>query len=117
MRCLYHLTKDGVCILRCYSLDSIAELPSKIEGKPVTELGAYAFSDHFSMEDYEKETLMLWNTVSEKSREVSVSDMQNVIADINSRDGKAMAGGDLIEVWIPDSLEKIGVMPFTTAFP
>ena len=55
MRCLYHLTKDGVCILRCYSLDSIAELPSKIEGKPVTELGAYAFSDHFSMEDYEKE--------------------------------------------------------------
>lgn len=112
MRCLYHLTKDGVCILRCYSLDSIAELPSKIEGKPVTELGAYAFSDHFSMEDYEKETLMLWNTVSEKSREVSVSDMQNIIADINSRDGKAMAGGDLTEVWLPDSLGKIGRYAF-----
>ena len=91
MRCLYHLTKDGVCILRCYSLDSIAELPSKIEGKPVTELGAYAFSDHFSMEDYEKETLMLWNTVSEKSREVSVSDMQNIIADINSINGNLAA--------------------------
>lgn len=116
MRCLYHLTKDGVCILRCYSLDSIAELPSKIEGKPVTELGAYAFSDHFSMEDYEKETLMLWNTVSEKSREVSVSDMQNVIADINSRDGKALAGGDLTEVWLPDSLGKIGRYAFYNCF-
>ena len=82
----------------------------------MTELGAYAFSDHFSMEDYEKETLMLWNTVSEKSREVSVSDMQNVIADINSRDGKALAGGDLTEVWIPDSLEKIGRYAFYNCF-
>ena len=37
-------TDGGIEILRCKSLDDAVELPGEIEGRPVTELGAYAFS-------------------------------------------------------------------------
>ncbi len=45
MKILYSTTLDGICIQRCFGLDGIVELPEEIEGRPVTEIGAYAFSD------------------------------------------------------------------------
>ena len=38
--------KTGICIDRVYGYDTIVELPDMLEGFPVTELGAYIFSDH-----------------------------------------------------------------------
>lgn len=44
---LYKYTEDGgIKILRCRSLDSVVVIPDSIAGKPVTELGAYSFSEH-----------------------------------------------------------------------
>lgn len=43
---LYKRNKTGICIDRVYGYDTIVELPDMLEGFPVTELGAYIFSDH-----------------------------------------------------------------------
>ena len=43
---LYRRNKTGICIDRVYGYDTIVELPDMLEGFPVTELGAYIFSDH-----------------------------------------------------------------------
>ena len=43
---LYKRNKTGICIDRVYGYDEIVELPDMLEGFPVTELGAYIFSDH-----------------------------------------------------------------------
>lgn len=45
MRLLYEETPEGVCLLRCYGLDGILEIPEEIHGRPVTELAGYIFSD------------------------------------------------------------------------
>lgn len=36
---------DGARILRCRGYDGMVEIPERIEGRPVTELGSYVFSD------------------------------------------------------------------------
>ena len=51
---LYRRNKTGICIDRVYGHDGIVELPETLEGLPVTELGAYIFSDHIDRGDLEK---------------------------------------------------------------
>ncbi len=53
----YEVKGDSAVILRCFSRDVKAEIPEQIEGCPVTEIGAYAFSAHFEEEKLEKEIL------------------------------------------------------------
>ncbi|MCC8050861.1 MAG: leucine-rich repeat domain-containing protein [Clostridiales bacterium] len=42
----YEKKEDGAVILRCFSRDGIVRIPERIDGLPVRELGAYAFSAH-----------------------------------------------------------------------
>ncbi|MCD7765304.1 MAG: leucine-rich repeat domain-containing protein [Lachnospiraceae bacterium] len=42
----YEKKEDGAVILRCFSRDGIVQIPERIGGLPVRELGAYAFSAH-----------------------------------------------------------------------
>ena len=42
----YELKGNSAVILRCFSRDTKAEIPEMLEGHPVTEVGAYAFSAH-----------------------------------------------------------------------
>lgn len=44
MKLLYSEALDGICIQRCFGLDGVVQLPDKVGGRPVTELGPYAFS-------------------------------------------------------------------------
>lgn len=41
---IYELKNEEICIQKCYSHGSVAEIPAMIDGYPVTELSAYAFS-------------------------------------------------------------------------
>ena len=54
MRFLYEETAAGIRILRSFGGDPSVVLPEMVEGKPVTELGPYAFSDHIDQKDLEK---------------------------------------------------------------
>lgn len=45
MRFLYEETLGGISVQRCYGLDGIVQIPDYIDGKPVTELAGYLFSD------------------------------------------------------------------------
>ena len=51
---LYKRNKTGICIDRVYGYDTIVELPDMLEGFPVTELGAYIFSDHIDSTELKK---------------------------------------------------------------
>lgn len=51
---LYRKNKTGICIDRVFGHDGIVELPETLEGVPVTELGAYIFSDQMDRSDLEK---------------------------------------------------------------
>ena len=45
MNLLYEETLDGISVQRCYGLDGIVQIPDTIEGKPVTGLASYLFSE------------------------------------------------------------------------
>ncbi|MCC8137665.1 MAG: leucine-rich repeat domain-containing protein [Clostridiales bacterium] len=42
----YEKKGDGAVILRCFSRDGTVQIPERMDGLPVRELGAYAFSAH-----------------------------------------------------------------------
>ncbi len=42
---LYQINGDAIRILGCRSYDGVVEIPEKIDGRPVTELAPYAFSE------------------------------------------------------------------------
>ncbi len=45
MKLICAMGREGVCILRCFGYDGQVEIPEKIQGKEVREIGAYAFAD------------------------------------------------------------------------
>lgn len=45
MKLLYEETLDGISVRRCYGLDGIVQIPDRIDGKPVTGLEGYLFSE------------------------------------------------------------------------
>lgn len=65
MRFAYEIKNGYAVVRRCYDFGKEAEIPSEIEGCPVTELGAYAFSAHLDKERFrqelETETVRIWN--------------------------------------------------------
>ena len=45
MKLLSEETLDGISVRRCYGLDGIVQIPDRIDGKPVTGLEGYLFSE------------------------------------------------------------------------
>lgn len=93
---LYEDMGDGVRILRCRSLDTIAVVPETIAGKPVLELGTYAFSsDAYVGSEQEGTPAGVWTENEEIVREFP-----------------ELSGGRLIQLHLPESLKKIGAYAF-----
>ena len=101
---LYKRNKTGICIDRVYGYDAIVELPDMLEGLPVTELGAYIFSDHIDQAELkmmqEKE-----NFCTEDGTETQPDD-----------DMPQAAGNRVEEVRLPRQLKKIGRYAFYNCF-
>ena len=51
---LYERNKTGICVNRVFGYDRIVEIPDTLNGFPVTELGAYIFSDHIEVSELNK---------------------------------------------------------------
>ena len=91
MKIQYRIAADGsVEILRCYGSDPRIVLPGQIDGRTVTAVAAYAFSDRKTSEEaevleYETEDHRLF------------------------REGERLLVGELVErVELPDTVERIG---------
>ena len=91
MKIQYKIAADGsVEILRCYGSDPRIVLPGQIDGRTVTAVAAYAFSDRKTSEEaevleYETEDHRLF------------------------REGERLLVGELVErVELPDTVERIG---------
>ena len=91
MKIQYKIAADGsVEILRCYGSDPRIVLPGQIDGRTVTAVAAYAFSDRKTSEEaevleYETEDHRLF------------------------REGERLLAGELVErVELPDTVERIG---------
>lgn len=101
---LYKRNKTGICIDRVYGYDTIVELPDMLEGFPVTELGAYIFSDHIDSTELkmmqEKE-----NFCTENGRATRPED-----------DMPQAAGNRVEEIRLPRQLRKIGRYAFYNCF-
>ena len=101
---LYKRNKTGICIDRVYGYDSIVELPDELEGVPVTELGAYIFSDHIDQSDLEhmKATEKF---CTEDGKEVQLPEKM-----------PQAAGNQVEEIRLPRYLRKIGRYAFYNCF-
>lgn len=105
MKILYSTTLDGICIRRCFGLDGIAGLPETIEGRPVTEIGAYAFSDGLeraaSLRDGFWEEGRIWDCLK--------GEPCGGKADCGFLDGlPAVSGPRLLRLFLPRQVKKVG---------
>lgn len=106
MRFAYEIKDGCAVVLRCYDFGNEAELPEHIDGCPVTELGAYAFSAHLDRErflqDLENGTVKIWNAET-GVREDQAPDPGNA---------PELMGMQVEKVSLPSGLRKIGAYAF-----
>ena len=106
MRFAYEIKNGCAVVRRCYDFGNEAEIPSEIDGHPVTELGAYAFSAHMDREQFwhelENRTVKIWNPETGE-QEVSEPDAETV---------PGLQGMQVETVRLPEGLRKIGAYAF-----
>ena len=106
MRFAYEIKNGCAVVRRCYDFGNEAEIPSEIDGHPVTELGAYAFSAHMDREQFWHElgnrTVQIWNPETGE-QEVSEPDAETV---------PGLQGMQVETVRLPEGLRKIGAYAF-----
>ena len=100
MRFLYEETAAGIRILRSFGGDPSVVLPEMVEGKPVTELGPYAFSDHIDQKDLEK--AIETGRFCREDGETADGTDENL----------SVSGEKVSEVFLPETLKKIGRYAF-----
>ena len=100
MQYLCERTKNGRKISRVFGYDSIVEIPERLMGETVTELGDYVFSDRMDPKELE-EALRRGNLCTEEGKTVESVDKLPEIA-----------GPDLEELILPKSIEKTGRYAF-----
>ncbi len=99
-KCVWEYTKDGtIRLLRMYGQNAEVYVPERIEGQPVTEIGAYCFAGRAGLLNDAKRI-----TYQESSGEtVSPEDFSAERAE-NLRE---LAGQAILRVMLPDCVQKI----------
>ncbi len=101
---LYRRNKTGICIDRVYGYDAIVELPDELEGLPVTELGAYIFSDHIDQAELKN------------MQEKEIFCTEDGTESHPDEDMPQAAGNRVEEIRLPRNLRKIGRYAFYNCF-
>ena len=76
---LYERNKTGICVNRVFGYDGIVEIPDTLNGFPVTELGAYLFSDHIDASELNKKKETGSYCTENGTEEIPTDDMPQVI--------------------------------------
>ena len=124
----YELKGNSAVILRCFSRDTRAEIPEMLEGHPVTEVGAYAFSAHMDEAAFEMGIRsgkikvyipdMMGKRPLDSARDSGAGlqgaggngsiEETSVDDRISIPDATALAGNALEEIVIPNTMRRIG---------
>lgn len=115
MQILYEETETGIRVLRCFGECSEVVLPECILGKPVTELGDYAFSDGFRGKAEGK----WWTEDAEKER---CTENSASYAESGNRSGQdvpdapALSGLSVCGISLPQTIGRIGRYAFYNCY-
>ncbi len=112
MRIIYDRVKDGVRILRCFSYDGQVEIPEKICGYDVKELGPYVFSQKLRrvMPGEKFEAELGWG---EGESHLGVKAEEALLQAEALADGTpALRGDRLRSISLPSCLQRIGAYAF-----
>ena len=101
---LYERNKTGICVNRVFGYDGIVEIPDTLNGFPVTELGAYIFSDHIDVSELNKK------------KETGTYCTENGTEETPADDMPQAAGNQVEEICLPRFLRKIGRYAFYNCF-
>ena len=101
---LYERNKTGICVNRVFGYDRIVEIPDTLNGFPVTELGAYIFSDHIDVSELNKK------------KETGTYCTENGTEETPADDMPQAAGNQVEEICLPRFLRKIGRYAFYNCF-
>lgn len=101
---LYERNKTGICVNRVFGYDGIVEIPDTLNGFPVTELGAYIFSDHIDVSELNKK------------KETGIYCTENGTEETPADDMPQAAGNQVEEICLPRFLRKIGRYAFYNCF-
>lgn len=107
MNFLYEEIKQGIRVNRVFGRDSIVEIPAEIEGKPVTELGAYAFSDKMDSQDLQN-ALTDGKLCREDGKPCCSKEKETIFPENEPE----AAGAQVTEIFLPDKMKKIGRYAF-----
>lgn len=121
MRIFWEKTEDqNVRILRVFGMKPVVRLPEKLEGRSVTEIGAYCFAQTGRLPEQYEESVLVQETDAgdiflggeNVTEEVGA---ESLLSDAEAQSGINMtelSGKYITEVILPDSLEKIGNLAF-----
>lgn len=115
----YEIKGDSAVVLRCFSRDGRVEIPEQIEGYPVTEIGAYAFSAHLDEAAFQrgiKQGRIRFSHLGDEQIQGRTDDAKNDKAmQMRSEDTEyarlrqsVLAGSMLKEAVLPSCIERIG---------
>lgn len=112
----YERKENSAVIWRCFSHDTKAVIPSELDGYPVTEIAAYAFSAHMDQKILEKEIESghIQFYVPEAFREISIKKTEaEEIRQMSGSEtleqmGTVLCGDALEEIVIPASVQRVG---------
>lgn len=113
---LYQIKNDTIAILGCRSYDGLVEIPETIDGKPVTELAAYAFSEGWGRREMLKtEGKLLLADAEGNARNGMEAGAESYITAAIELPPVACCG-HLKEIILPRTIKKIGNYAFYNCF-
>lgn len=113
---LYQIKNETIVILGCRSYDGLVEIPETIDGKPVTELAAYAFSEGWGRREMLKAAgPILLADAEGKAKHGMEAGTEAGTAEAEELPPVACCG-HLKEIILPRTIKKIGNYAFYNCF-
>ena len=113
---LYQIKNETIAILGCRSYDGLVEIPETIDGKPVTELAAYAFSEGWGR----REMLKAAGTILLADAEGKAKHGMEAGTETGTVEAEELPPvaccGHLKEIILPRTIKKIGNYAFYNCF-
>ncbi len=96
-----HTDTGGIRLLRVHGQTSEVYVPEKLDGHPVTEIGAYCFAGRTQMAQYEKRTIYSRSSGESYSSEDFSAEI------VGAENLRELAGQVVERVFLPDCVRKI----------
>ena len=113
---LYQIKNEAIAILGCRSYDGLVEIPETIDGKLVTELAAYAFSEGWGRREMLKAAGKILLADAEGNAQNGMEAEMNASSPEAVELPPVACCGHLKEIILPRTIKKIGNYAFYNCF-